>query len=405
MNRIPGSADPSAMITTSDDLRALADRIRSAGAFGIDMEFQRERTYFAKLCLVQVAVPTGPDSEELALIDPFEFGNLDVLWDLMSAPDVEVTLHAGSQDMEIMFQQCGRPPANVFDTQIGAALIGYGDQPGYATLVDRILSVRLSKLETVTDWVRRPLTPGQIDYALDDVRYLYPVRRHIRDRLDETGRLGWAVEEMSHYEDRDTYEKDPRRLYLRLPRTRSLGRRNLAILRELAAWREEEAMRRDVPRNRVVADDVLIEVAKRSPKKKSDLAILRGMHSREIERSGDGILAAVRTGAGLPESEWPEPPEGGGKEDPEASLAVDLMEVLLRSRARENGIAPSCLGTRRDIAALFEAVRAGTENHDPAGLLAGWRRELVGNELVGVLRGERTLHIDPRTGHVEISPR
>lgn len=392
------------MISTERELADLCDRLRGRTTFGIDMEFQRERTFYARLQLVQIA-----DDDELFLVDPLAVPDLGPLYDLVCDPAIETVVHAGGQDMEIVFQQGGRPPRNIFDTQIAAALIGVGDQPGYATLIDRFFDVRLSKTETQTDWSRRPLTEAQVAYALDDVRYLAELRRRLAQRLDTLGRASWAVEEMQHYEDPGTYVKDPRKLFMRVSRFRSLQRRGLAILRELAAWREAEAIRRDEPRGRIIADEVLVEIARRAPAKAADLSALRGLNPGEVRRSGDGLLAAVRAALALPEAEWPvlAPPRA---EDPDVALAGDLLEVFLRSRAREAEIAPSYLGTHADLAALVEHVR-GRGNVDtlpdderPA-LLAGWRRQLVGDDLVAIAAGRISLHVDPDNGRVAATRR
>lgn len=387
------------MISTEKELADLCDRLRGRTTFGIDMEFQRERTFYARLYLVQIA-----DDDELFLVDPLAVPDLEPLYNLVCDPAIETVVHAGGQDMEIVFQQAGRPPRNIFDTQIAAALIGVGDQPGYATLIDRFFEVRLSKTETQTDWSRRPLTEAQVAYALDDVRYLAELRRRLAQRLDTLGRASWAVEEMRHYEDADTYVKDPRRLFMRVSRFRSLPRRGLAILRELAAWRESEAIRRDEPRGRIIADEVLVEIARRAPAKAADLSALRGLNPGEVRRSGDGLLAAVRAALALPEAEWPvlAPPRA---EDPDVALAGDLLEVFLRSRAREAEIAPSYLGTQADLAALVEHVRGGgsvdamADDERPA-LLAGWRRQLVGDDLVAIAAGRISLHVDSESGRV-----
>jgi ribonuclease D len=398
------------MSTFIDDergLEQLCERLGAAPSFGIDIEFQRERTYFPRLCLIQVSLPDDPDGDagECAIVDPLKVRRLDSLWALVGNPDIETILHAGRQDLEIVHEQGGVVPKNIFDTQIAAALIGVGDQPGYATLVEKFAGVKLSKLETVTDWSRRPLTPGQIDYAIDDVRYLHRMRNAIGRRLAELGRTEWAREETSHFEESITYNPDLSKLYLRLPRVRSLGRRNMAVARALAGWREEEAMRRDEPRGRVLSDEVIVEIAKRLPKSVSQLEILRGLHPNEARRSGPTLLEVVARAVALPESDWPEPPPIPA-DDPERSLVVDLLEVFLRSRAKEVEIGPSYLGGKQDLVALVEQVRG---RRDPAleapHLLSGWRKELVGDDLVAIATGRVNLHVDTDTGRVTTSAR
>lgn len=384
-------------VETREALERTVGELRAHGSFGLDMEFQRERTYRPRLHLVQVSLPGEP-----RLIDPLAIPDLDPLWEVIADPAIEKIVHAGGQDMEIVFARSGLIPRNVFDTQVAAALIGLGDQIGYANLISRMLSKRLKKGETITDWSVRPLSKAQLDYALDDVRYLHELRDRLWNSLSERGRQTWLKEELEHYEDRLTYEKDPRMLWTRISRMRSLDRRGLGILRELAAWREEEAARRDEPRGRIVSDETLVEIARRAPRKPEDLKPLRTFHPRELARSGAAIVETVKKGLAVPDDECPKP-DPIRPEDDRFSITVDLLEVVLRARALENEIAPSYLGSRADLADLIESVHGGrglrTAVRTPL-LLAGWRRELVGDELVAFLEGRAALQVDPGTGHV-----
>ena len=266
------------MVDNKTDLERTVSRLREHGSFGLDMEFQRERTFRPRLQLVQVSTP-----DESLLIDPLAFEELDSLWDVVEDPSIEKIVHAGSQDMEIVFARSGKLPHNIFDTQIAAALLGLGDQIGYANLISRMLHRRLKKGETVTDWSIRPLSNAQVEYALDDVRYLHEIREKLWAKLASMGRETWLREETEHYEERRTYERDPQTLWARISRMRSLDPKGLSILRELAIWREEEAQRRDEPRGRIVADETLVEIARRGPKKPEDLKPLRTLHPREQE--------------------------------------------------------------------------------------------------------------------------
>jgi ribonuclease D len=387
------------MVDNKADLERTVARLRDHGSFGLDMEFQRERTFRPRLQLVQVSTP-----DESLLIDPLAFDELDSLWNIVEDPTIEKIVHAGSQDMEIVFARSGLLPHNIFDTQIAAALLGLGDQIGYANLISRMLHRRLKKGETVTDWSIRPLSHAQVEYALDDVRYLHELREKLWSKLSTMGRETWLREETEHYEERRTYERDPQTLWSRISRMRSLDPRGLSILRELAIWREEEAQRRDEPRGRIVADETLVEIARRAPKKPEDLKPLRTLHPRELARSGPGLVAAVKRGVEAPESTWPrlDPIK---PEDERFSISVDLLEVVLRARALENEIAPSYLGTRADIAQLIEHAvsRARRAKGAPEPLLlTGWRRDLVGDELVAFLEGRASLKIDEATGFVHV---
>jgi ribonuclease D len=390
---------PAPYIRDAQALAAYCAEWARESSLALDIEFRRERTYRAHLELIQVATPAGP-----AIVDPLAVPDLTPLYDLIANPAIEKILHAGSQDMEIYYAQTGRAPQNVFDTQIAAALIGLGDQIGYADLLWRILGVRIAKLETRTDWGQRPLTPGQIAYALDDVRYLHALRERLGEKLAAKGRAAWLAEELAHYEDPATYEADPHRLALRMPRVRSLNRRGLAVLVELAAWREVEAEARDEPRGYIVSDSLLVEIARRAPKRPEDLSALRGLHPRLIERSGRAIIAAVAAGLARSESEVPDLPPARA-DDPEGAVTLDLLEVFVRHRALEAEIAPRYLCTRQDLADLMETRAAGLREDDQLPLRSGWRHELVGEGVEAILEGRLDLGVDARTGRVTLRKR
>ena len=377
-------------IDRSEQLVAFCQKSVALGPLAIDMEFERERTYRAILQLVQIATPN-----EQALVDPLAITDLSPLWDRLADPQHLTLFHAGGQDMEIMFDRSGgRTPRHVFDTQIAAALLGMGEQPGYADLARRVLDVKLKKGERTTDWGKRPLSPGQLEYAIDDVRHLHALHASLWKRLQGQERAEWLGEELSFYEQVSTYRRDPRTLWLRVSRHRSLDRRSLAILRELAIWREEAASRRDIPRNRVAADDVLVDLTRRKPQKPEDLAALRRLHPKEIERSAEALLAAVRRGMQCPDAELPRLPELR-EDDSDLNLIADLMAVFVKYKAREAKIAASYLGTKKDIIDLAYAVGEGEVDEAEIRLLQGWRRRLVGDDLLQLLAGQLTLAADP----------
>jgi ribonuclease D len=385
------------IITRPSELADAAGTLRRHGVFALDMEFERERSYWPKLQLVQVAVP-----DLVAAIDPLALEDLSPLYDLIADPAIEKITHAGRQDAEIFFLKTGKAPAGIYDTQIAAALVGLGEQVGYAVLVQRLLGVRVVKHERVTDWGRRPLSEAQLEYALNDVRHLLQIRDALNADLRELGREAWFREETAFYSDPGLYRHDPDRLYMKVSRWRSLDRRGLGVLRELVGWREEEAMRRDLPRQRVVPDDVLVELAGRRPKRAADLSPLRRLHPKEIERGGEAIVAAVGRGMALPEAELPDPPKPP-REDPDASLAADLLSVLLRMRAREIRIAPSYLGTQKDVLELVNWLADKREGPPPR-LIEGWRREVVGDDLAEVYEGRVALRVDAEVGRVVVEP-
>lgn len=381
-------------LVTSDQVSDFCAAALQGGVLALDMEFERERTYRPVLQLIQAAT-----EDRLALIDPLAESDLGPLWALIADPSVEIVVHAGSQDMEIFFDRAGIPPTTVFDTQIAAALLGMGEQPGYADLVRRVLDVRLKKGERTTRWGQRPLTPAQIEYALDDVRYLLPLRDRLHADLERRKRLSWLAEELAFYTLERTYVQDERLLWLRVSRHRSLSPRRLAVLRELAIWREHTAATRNIPRNRVVPDDVLLDIARRLPRQPGDLGALRRLHPREVHRSGTAIVEAVERGLAVPESDHPHLTVLRD-EDRDLDLTVDLLSLFVRHRARSAAIAASYLGTKKDVFQLVAAHRADRTDSDDARLLHGWRRELVGEDLLRILRGEMTLAVEPASGYL-----
>jgi len=389
---------PVPLISDEDSLRRLTDDLREAGSFALDTEFVRENTYRPELCLVQVATP-----ELEALIDPLRIRDLSSLVELVLDPAVEKVVHAGEQDMEIFFVLGGEVPRNLFDTQVAAALCGHGHQASYARLVENLTGVRLNKQETFTDWAQRPLTPAQLDYAVADVRYLFRMRADLLAEIDKLGRRKWLELELESYTRRELYEKDPRKLYLRVKGAGRLSRRELAVLRELASWREAEAQRLNRPRGRILRDEVLLELARRGPTQAADLKASRGLHPRLVERSGPKILETIASANRLPEEDCPPEIERPQK-DEDLSLIVDLLDIVLKTCAAQARVAPSYLGTRRELAELaFRHLRGEPGGAGPAPrLLAGWRQELVGQALVDLLEGRSHLALDPAQTRVVV---
>lgn len=389
--REPGGEAASPLIETATELAETCRRLSEAGTFALDTEFVKERTFFAQLGIVQVATKGFA-----AIIDPRAIESLDPLRDLWADPAVEKVVHSGFQDCEVLFQRMGVAPRKIFDTQIGAALLGYGEQISYAKLAALVTGVKLQKLETRTDWVRRPLTRKQIDYALDDVRYLPRIREHLGERLAGRNRDQWAVEEFRFLERVDTYAAPtPDEAHRRL-RVGSLSPRQRGALRELAAWREAEARRRDLPRGWILTDGALVEIARRLPRAEAALRRVRSIEPRELERSSREILAAVARGVEKPATE-PNPisPED---ELPETEPLARLLEAWLRARAQSSDVATALLGTREDVKSLAAGYLKGKLPDLP--LLAGWRREVVGQELVDILEGKLRLAVDPKAGRI-----
>lgn len=348
---------------------------------GIDTEFIRERTYFARLCLVQLA-----SDEDCAIVDPLAIGDLSPLCDLLSDPNVVKVLHAGSQDLEIFFRRCGRVAAPIFDTQVAATLAGFPQQVGYGALVHDLLGVKLDKGDSYTDWARRPLSDTQEEYALNDVRYLPEMYRRLQAELDRTGRALWLEADFSRMADPATYVVVAEEQWRRVKRVSSLNRRQLGVAREVAAWRESEAMRRDVPKRWVVGDESIIEISRRAPKDVVELAAIRGVSDKIGRGAAAGVIEAVARGMAVPEDELPSLKKRR-RTIADVDSTVDLMVALVRLRAKQNGVAMPLLASRDELERLAGGEREGHP------LLEGWRAAMVGEELCELIDGRLSLRL------------
>ena len=293
------------LIRDSSELEAVCNRLSSEPYVAIDTEFMREKTYFSKLCLVQIAGKT-----DVVAIDPLAQGiDLSPLDRLMANPNVLKVFHAARQDVEIFFHRNGTVPAPLFDTQIAGMVCGFGDAISYDRMVRALTGVKLDKTSRFTDWSHRPLSDQQIDYALSDVIHLRPAYEKLRARLERTGRLNWLDEEMGVLTSEDTYQTDPQQAWRRL-KVRSTKAKFLVVLQALAAWREREAQERDVPRNRVLRDDALIDVAAQTPTTPAELSRSRAFNKDSANgRTGQAILEAVTQALETPKADWPTLPE------------------------------------------------------------------------------------------------
>lgn len=378
------------MIREQQDLEALVRAFSASPFVTIDTEFMRERTYWPQLCLIQIARPDdGDDPSSAAIIDPID-GDLDLtpLFELMDDPSIVKVFHAARQDVEIFHHLSGRTPTPVYDTQIAAMVCGFGDQVGYETLVRKIAGGGLDKSSRFTDWGRRPLTDKQLAYALADVTYLRDVYLHLSQQISEAGRAHWVAEEMAVIGDAATYEVDPDEAWRRL-KTRSSSGRFLAVARELAAWREREAQRRDVPKSRLLKDDALLEICANQPTTAEELSRARLLF-REGRKAdvAEGILAAVRRGVETPKSDQPQAVEPRGPKGGPSALS-DLLKVLLKARADEIGVAQRLLASAADLEAIAQQDAPAV----PA--MNGWRREAFGEEALRLKRGEIALSAGP----------
>ncbi len=375
-------------VDTPEALVALCDRLRGCEALALDSEFLREKTYYTQLCLLQIA-----SDELIACVDPLALENIDPLLDLFYDPQVTLVMHSARQDLEIFFDLRGRLPAPVFDTQLAATLLGYGDQIGYANLVREFTGVELDKQHTRTDWSRRPLGEGQLRYAADDVRYLLDIYREQCRRLQEKGREDWLQADFDALVDPATYDPPAENLWKRVRGNQPLKGRQLAIAQALAVWREEQARRVNRPRRWVLKDDVIIDIARRAPKDLATLGQIRGLEGRTLERYGEKLLSLVEQACQLPREAWPQRSKVA-RLTPQQDAVVDLMMAIVRTRGAEHDVSTALLGNRKAL----EALVAGAED---SLLLQGWRALLVGRELQALMAGERSLRVVDRRVVVE----
>jgi len=364
----------------------------------MDTEFLREKTYRAKLCLVQIAT-----DENIYLIDPLQGLDLGGVAELIGDPEIEIVVHAGKQDFELFYEEYGVVPANVFDVQLGAAFAGYGSSLPYGRLVSELGGVQLVKGESYTDWCRRPLTSSQTRYAADDVRYLGAIATRLKKELESLGRIEWAREEMRRqFEDDESYRFDPGSAWRRVSGRGSLSPRQLTILREVARWREETASERNVPRGWLVKDPSLIEIARRGPSTSGELKGIRGFNAREADRSAHDIIAAVETGRQSQAMESiPTPPKSA---QARARMLSGLADAVVRARCEQAKIATELVTNRTELELLLAEVVNGSLDPSRHRILNGWRRDLAGDAVLDLAQGRIALKAIDRVPYIQEVP-
>ena len=368
------------IVTTTSELETVCARLSGAGFVTVDTEFMRDSTFWSKLCLIQMA---GPNDE--IIIDPLAPDiDLKSFYDLMRNKKVVKVFHAARQDIEIFWHDAKAIPDPLFDTQIAAMVCGFGDSVGYETLVNRLTKGSVDKSSRFTDWARRPLSDKQLHYAMGDVTHLRTIYEVLAKRLTQSGRVRWVAEEMAILQDPATYEAHPENAWRRI-KTRFKGRKGLAVLVEVAAWRERQAQERNQPRSRILKDDALSEIATQIPRSAEELDRLRSIpKGMANSRSIAGLLEAVERGVNMPDSEIPvvedaKPlPSGIGP-------LVELLKVLLAMRCEENDVAQKLIAKVSDL----EQIAAYDDALVPA--MSGWRREVFGNDAMRLKRGEISL--------------
>ena len=370
------------LITTTDELAAFCKPLADAEFVAVDTEFMRERTYWPKLCLAQVAGP-----EDAAAIDALADGiDLSPLDELMANPKVLKVFHAARQDLEIFYLRMNSVPQPLFDTQVAAMVCGHGEAASYESLATKLAKARIDKSSRFTDWSRRPLSERQITYALSDVTHLRVVYEKLRRQLEKSGRLPWISEEMAVLNDPGTYRADPELAWRRL-KPRGAVPRLLGTLKEIAAWRERTAQRIDIPRQRLLRDEQLLEIASHAPKTIGELAMTRGLGRGFAEGwQGREILEAIEKARQMPEAELPardRPPE----QLRAPSAVVDLLRTLLRLKAEQAGVAA------RLVASADELDRMAAGKRD-VHALTGWRREIFGHDAIDLIEGRLALALE-----------
>jgi ribonuclease D len=370
-------------ITTTEDLAAFCTAAKAEAYVTIDTEFLRERTYWSKLCLIQMALPGA--NGDAVLVDPIEGSDmsLEPLYDLFRHTATVKVFHAARQDLEIFFVEGNSFPDPLFDTQVAAMVCGFGEQVGYETLVKKIAKANLDKTSRFTDWSRRPLTEAQKDYALADVTHLRVIYEFLAAQLKKNGRAEWVAEELAMLTDPETYTVHPDEAWMRI-KTRTTSGRFLAVVKALARFREAYAQGQNVPRSRVMKDDALLELASTRPTTAEELGrsrlLLREGRKAEIV---DGILAAVKAGVEMRAEDMPKIDTPREQLQVNPALA-DLLRVLLKAKSESLGVAPRLIASTADL----DAIAAG-ERDLPA--LGGWRREAFGDDAIRLCKGEIAL--------------
>lgn len=371
------------VLSNSDDIHAFCKSLEHFPFITIDTEFLREKTYYPKLCLIQLS---GPDKHAKA-IDPLAKDvDLAPVFELLQNQNILKVFHSGRQDLEIFFNLTGKVVTPIFDTQIAAMVCGYGDSIGYEKLVRDVSGAQVDKSSQFTNWSIRPLSDKQIDYALGDVTHLCDVYLHLEQELEKRGRTEWVKQEKESLCNPAIYENDPYKTWERI-KIRSPKAKTLAVLRELAAWRELQAQKRDVPKTWIMRDDALADMAGQAPRDKKQLAKVRNVSSDMANgKVGEKLLKAIEKGLSSPQDTWPKPKK---KKQLSASAVatIDILKMLLKMQSSENEVASKVIASSSDI----EAIALDDNADVPA--LKGWRREVFGADALSVKHGKLAIGI------------
>ena len=373
---------PIQYINRLDQLPLLCEQIQQATWIALDTEFLREKTYYPKFCLLQIAT-----LDWVACVDPIALPDLSTLFDAIYNPAIVKVFHSCRQDLEIFFQITGKLPEPIFDTQIAAPLLGFQDNPGYAMLVSSFLNINLSKAHTRADWSKRPLTNDEIDYAADDVIYLCQIYQIMTQKLTELGRIDWLKQDFAELTNPDHYQVQPEKAWLRIKGQNKLTGKQLSIIQTVAEWREKTAQAEDRPKNWLLRDELLFDLAKLQPETVTELAAVCGINERAVQRYGKELCQLITDAKNRP----PIPltlKDRPAKKTQQQEAILDILTALVRIRAEENSLNPTILASRKDLEALL------FNGDEECTLLHGWRFSMAGRELIGLLKGELLLGIE-----------
>ncbi len=368
-------------IADQSNFEAFLARATTSSVLAVDTEFLREKTYYPTLCLLQLAT-----DDEVGIIDPFAVADLSPLAALFEDKRIMKLFHSASQDIEILWREVGVMPQPLFDTQLAAALLGHVKQIAYASLVTTFCEVSLKKGDSLSDWSQRPLSDSQLDYAKNDVIYLPIIYRKMLAELRAKGRLHWLDADLADLVDPSRYADDAYMRYRRLKRGTQLNRRQLSAAREVAAWREKCAQTKNIPRKRVLTDEQIVEACRRGARSLNELFAIRGVRERLSTGEARDVVRLIAQGLNAPEHTWPEL-DHGSKNEPNVDAQIDLMNALVRLRAREAEIAMPTLASHDDLAKLARG------HLDDLAVMRGWRRKIVGDELIELLDGRISLRL------------
>lgn len=381
-------------ITTEQQLHDYCRALSGAPSIGFDTEFVAEHTYWPVLCLVQVAA-----EGRLAVIDPLAVGEMQPFWEVVAAEGHETIVHAGRGEIEFCLGAVGRPPANLFDVQMAAGFVGIEYPAGYGTLLAKVLGQSSQKHETRTDWRIRPLSTRQLEYALNDVRYLHALRDALKAQLGAAGRLGWLADDLADWLAQIQESRGQQR-WKRVSGNAGLSRQGLAIVRELWHWREAEAIRRNIPVRRILRDDLIIELARRQTSDVKRIRALRGMERSDLKSRLPELAEAIERGIATPEERCPATTQRDRL--PQLAMLGQFLYSALGSVCHQAGITPSLVGTPNDVRDLivYRTLDAGKPEVEPPALARGWRAEVVGHLFEDLLAGSLSVRIaDPQSEH------